>query len=120
VRAGLLSDLGDTPSTARGIVVDRLAEATLLSEVTWMDMVHNGVLTGKGRRRAVVDLYLAASDRAARLAGVVGLERRSKDLSQLSAAEWVAEQERQQASQAPVSDAIDMPGDAEPGEGGAS
>jgi hypothetical protein len=95
VRAGLLSDSGDTPSMARAIVVDRLAEATLLAEVTWTDMVINGVLTAKGRRRAVVDLYLAASDRAARLAGVVGLERRCKDLSMMTPQQWIESQERE-------------------------
>ena len=115
VRAGLLSDLGDTPSTARGIVVDRLAEATLLCEVTWADMVSNGILTAKGRRRAVCDLYLAASDRAARLAGVVGLERRGRDALDMSPLEWVREQERREAALAPATATNAGPGDAEPG-----
>jgi len=85
VRTGLLTDLGDTPSTAKGIVINRLVETTLLAEVTWQDIKARGAFTGRGRRRAVVDLYLAASDRAARLAQVLGLERKPKDALTLDA-----------------------------------
>ena len=110
VRDGLLADAGSELSTARGIVIDRLAEVTLLAESTWLDIKTKGWKTPGGRRRPVVDLYMSASAAAARLAQVLGLARAGRDVLDMSPSEWVLQQqEREQTAQAPSGDTNDGP-----------
>ena len=48
------------------------------------NLMAEGALTAKGRRRAATSAYLAVLDRFLRLAQVVGLERRQKRVPSLS------------------------------------
>ena len=91
VRDALLVDAGgaDEVSTAKRAVVETLSEAIVLRETLWAHLEAVGPLTKAGRRRAAVDLWLAASGRVERLAAAVGLERRAKAVQ--SATDIIAE-----------------------------
>ena len=80
IREGLVADLGGESelSTAKRVVVDRLAESVLLAEVFFAYLRQAGPMTERGRTRAVTSAYFSAADRVARLAGQLGLERRAR------------------------------------------
>ena len=83
LRTNLTRDCGDEPAT-RAIVVDRLAETTLLAEMMWAHIAAVSPLTKTGKARAVVALYLQASDRATKLAALLGLSRQPKSIPTLA------------------------------------
>ena len=64
-------------------VVDRLAEAILLSEVYWVYLAASGPMTVRGRTRAAMQGYLQAVDRVSRLASQIGLQRRARKVPTL-------------------------------------
>lgn len=83
IREGLVADLGGEPelSTAKRVVVDRLAEAELLAQVYFAHLSEARPMTERGRTRAATLAYVQASDRVARLAGQLGLERRARSVA---------------------------------------
>jgi len=91
IRQALEADHADL-STARGLIVARLAEVATLAESAWAQLEQVGPVTAAGRRRPVVDLYLQAADRVQRLAAALGLDRQPVDVTDCSAAEWLARQ----------------------------
>jgi len=97
IREALIADHADL-STARGLIVSRLAEVATLAESAWAQLEQVGPVTAAGRRRPVVDLYLQAADRVQRLAAALGLDRQPIDITDCSAAEWL---DRQAASTPP-------------------
>jgi len=100
VRAGLVADRGgDDNGAALGILMDRAAEAVLLAETCWQNLVERGPLTSRGRIRAVVNLYLQASDRAAKYAQVLGLDRQPRSIADMSLEQWLEQERTQDAPQ---------------------
>ena len=59
-------------------LVRELARLQLISESLGHDVIAFGPLTGKGRTRAAVTVYLAVLDRHEKLARLLGLDRRTK------------------------------------------
>jgi hypothetical protein len=82
--AAVLADLGDV-STLQASLVTRYVHVELVAEWLEGNLLAQGVLTGKGKRRAAVSAYLSVVDRLARLAGQLGLERRPRQLGTLDA-----------------------------------
>lgn len=115
-RAAIIADLGgaENVSNLKARLVDRYLETSLIAEWLGGNLLVDGVLTTKGKTRAAATLYLQVVDRVHRLSMALGLERRARDISQLSPAEWVREQEavqaRQDASGAAIADAPDREG----------
>ena len=79
IRDAVLDDLGGEAevSTAMYELVCLFAAACVLCKVMWRHIEATGPLTKVGRKRACVDLYLAASTRADRLAKQIGTDRRA-------------------------------------------
>lgn len=79
-RQAVLGDLGGEGelSTIAAGTVDRYIRAEAMLE--WMEgrILAEGVLTGKGRRKAIHTAYLQQLDRVLRLAAMLGLERKAK------------------------------------------
>ena len=76
----ILADLGgdsEVPAVVRELVT-RFVQASAISDSLAMNVVTQGVLTGKGRTRASVTTFLQVLDRLQRLASTIGLERRAK------------------------------------------
>lgn len=73
-----LADLGDNLSFGERDLVDRGLRLHVILDTLEANMERSGVLTGKGRARAAVTLYLAVLDRLTRLYQQLGLERRHK------------------------------------------
>ncbi len=76
----LTADLGGMSqlSAVQGPLVAELARLQLVTESLGADVLRHGVLTGKGRTRAAVTIYLQVLDRQQKLAALLGLERRQK------------------------------------------
>jgi len=79
IRDAVLADLGGESevSTVLYELCEDFAAACVLRNLAWAHIAAVGPLTLKGRRRAVVSLYLEASGRAERLASRIGLERKA-------------------------------------------
>jgi hypothetical protein len=96
IRRQVMQDLGDDevalPTTLLRLV-DRFAETSLLcdSYIQWLEE-QGGPIGTRGRQRAAVGGYLAALDRQMKLAQMIGLERRAKDINTLTASEYLARQ----------------------------
>ena len=72
---------GDAAETMLGLV-DGYAEARLFRQSMFIRLVDlGGVVTTKGKARALYTAYLSALDRETKLAGLIGLERRSKHVA---------------------------------------
>lgn len=68
-------------------VIDAYAEARLLRMAMFMRLTDlGGVITGKGKMRALYRAWCAAMDRELKLAQVLGLERRSKRVESFAVA----------------------------------
>lgn len=84
--AAILSDLGgrDSLSTLQLDLVARYVVAGAL--LSWMEdeLLRAGVVTSKGRKRALFGAYAVQLGTVARLAQVLGLERRAKPLPSLA------------------------------------
>jgi hypothetical protein len=65
-------------------LVSELARLQLITDSLGADVLARGVLTGKGRTRAAVTVYLAVLDRQQRLAQLLGLSRRQRDVPDLA------------------------------------
>ncbi len=82
-REAIAADLGGVTdlSTLALDTVRRYVSAAAMLE--WMEgrLLAEGVLTGKGRRKALHNAYLAQLDRVVRLAGLLGLERKAKGVT---------------------------------------
>ena len=77
-----LADLGGPTevSATKADLLELATQAVQLADVMWAHIEAVGPLTKAGRRRAAVDLYLAASGRAERLLMQLGLERRTRQI----------------------------------------
>lgn len=95
-----LSDLGypkdgpERPSEALRMTARNLASLDVLAETFWTWIESRGPVTSKGRTRSAVNTLLSIIDRQTKLAATIGLERKARDVSRMSAAEYV-EQQRQ-------------------------
>jgi hypothetical protein len=89
-RVGLESDQGgaDEIETIRRGYVHRLTEAETLVRLLGHDLRVNGVFTVKRRVRSTVGVYLSAVDRWDKLAQRLGMGRRQRDLSTMTASEY--------------------------------
>lgn len=81
-----MSDLGypangaeHPPETLR-MTVRNLAALDVLVETFWTHLETRGVLTAKGKTRSAMTTFLLIVDRQARLAQVLGLDRRSRSV----------------------------------------
>jgi len=98
--AGIVADLGGPEALSALAIgqVGRHAKLELVDGYLWENLQRHGPLTGKGRTRAVLSAWLQVVDRLQRSAAMLGLARRSRDIMQCSAAEWL---DRQAASPPP-------------------
>ena len=80
----LVTDLGGIAglSVSAAALVAELARLQLVTESLGADVLRHGVLTGRGRTRAAVSIYLQVLDRQQKLAQLLGLERRAKPTAQ--------------------------------------
>jgi hypothetical protein len=86
----------DAPETLAGLV-DSYAEARLFRQSMFLRLVDGGgPITHKGRTKALYTAYLSALDRETRLAQILGLERRSRDVSTLSLSEYLNQPETEE------------------------
>jgi hypothetical protein len=97
LRRGVIADLGgDERALPRTLLqlVDRFCETSLLADAyfTWLQD-QGGPIGTRGRQRAAVSGYLAALDRQTKLAQLIGLERRARNVASLSAEEFLATQQ---------------------------
>lgn len=78
IRDAVLSDLGGEAEVSEVMrqLVEDFSGAVVLRDLVFRHLQATGPLTQAGRRRASVDLYLAASARAERLAKQIGTSRR--------------------------------------------
>lgn len=85
LREQVLSDLGGASevSAVLGALVEDFGRAVLLRDLAFRNIVEAGPLTAGGRKRSVVDIYLAASARVERLANIIGVQRRAKSVDPL-------------------------------------
>lgn len=90
----IVADLGGDVSTIRADLIGDYCRADLLIETVSAHIEQRGAFTQGGKRRPAVDLLLSLIDRRLKLAITLGIERRSRDLTALSAAEYAALQER--------------------------
>jgi hypothetical protein len=79
-RLAYLSDLGGTNevSAIKSDLLDDYQRLRLIAEAAWDSIAKGGIVTGKGRQRAVVGTFVSVTDRLQRLAEKIGLERRTK------------------------------------------
>ncbi len=80
MRIGIERDLGGAVnlSSVRLNTIDSFCALSFLEEYLLADVLARGVMTTKGRQRAVVSTLMSVIDRKARLAQLIGLERVSK------------------------------------------
>jgi hypothetical protein len=96
-----LTDLGvspdgpDRPSEALRITARNLATLDVLAETFWSWIEARGVLTAKGKTRSAVTTLLSIIDRQTKLAAVVGLQRKSRDIGRMSVQDWIAHDQQQ-------------------------
>ena len=79
-RRAISEDLGEALSTIQADLLERYLVAVAL--MGWMEdrLLAEGVITAKGKRRALYSAYAAQLDRVTRLAQVLGLERRARSV----------------------------------------
>jgi hypothetical protein len=65
-------------------LVSELARLQLITDSLGADVLARGVLTGKGRTRGAVTVYLALLDRQQRLAQLLGMDRRTRPVADLA------------------------------------
>jgi hypothetical protein len=101
-RAGILADLGgaENVSTIKSDLVERYLELQVVGDWLGGNLLAEGVMTTKGKTRAATTLFLSVVDRLERLGKTIGLERRERDLSQMSLAEWSAMQRERERAEA--------------------
>lgn len=79
-RAAVVADLGgeDALSTIAESTIHRYVVADAL--LSWMEgnLLAEGVITPKGKRRAMHNAYLAQLDRVVKLANMLGLDRKAR------------------------------------------
>lgn len=83
--AGFVADLGglENLTTAKRAIVEKAAEALTVSRLFAEDIGTRGAFTAHGRVRATTTGYLATVDRIVRLLGLLGLERKARNLDTL-------------------------------------
>ncbi len=78
--------LDETAAVTLASLADAYCEATLLRRSLFQRLaVEGGAVTGRGRTRQSLGVYLQVLDRELRLAATLGLERRTKPVSPLDA-----------------------------------
>jgi hypothetical protein len=89
---------GDAAETLLGLV-DGYAEVRLFRQSMFMRLVDlGGAVTNKGKARALYTAYLSALDRETKLAAVIGLERKSRDISRMSLEQYLEHKQQRQPS----------------------
>src|SRR5262249_8939704 len=92
MRTTILADIGHTDSDVRramSIIIDQLIEARLIAQSYFEFLAAaGGPITTKGRQRRCVEGWCRASDRVAKFAQMIGLERRRRHVNQ-SPIEWL-------------------------------
>ena len=90
-RAALESDHGgaDTLTTIRAGYVRRLTEVEGLCRLLGSDLVTRGIFTAKGRVRNTFGAFVTAVEKWDRLAQRLGLERRTRDLNDMSITDYL-------------------------------
>jgi hypothetical protein len=84
IASRVLTDRGADDGAAETLVglTGAYAESRLLREAMWARMLElGGPVTNKGKKRALFDAYLSALDREVKLATLLGLERRQRQLN---------------------------------------
>jgi len=96
----ILNDLGgeDQVGQIKRDLISRYLQNSLIADYLADNIAREGVLSTKGRQRAAVNTFLAVVNTLHKLAGSIGLERRLKDLGDLSLSEYVARQERAEST----------------------
>jgi len=92
--AGISADLGEDVSTLKAHAIEQAGHVLVLLRFLGENLAANGPLTGKGRQRAAMTAYLQVLDRYMRLVALLGLERRSKDVSRMSIADYLEHQKQ--------------------------
>lgn len=91
----ITKDLGGAAglSTSSAQLVAELARVQLFTEALGENVMQHGALTGRGKTRAAVNVYLTLLERQVKLAQMLGLDRKQKELNTpQSPAEWLRNQ----------------------------
>jgi len=97
---GVSPDGAERPTEALRITARNLATLDVLAETFWTWIEARGVLTAKGKTRSAVTTLLSIIDRQTKLAAVIGLQRKARDVGSMSLAQYL-EHEQQQRQPAP-------------------
>ena len=100
--AAIVADVGgiDAISTMKRDLIGEYQTLWVVARHLSDNIVARGPLTPKGKQRAALTAYLSVVDRLTRLAGILGLDRKARDIGSMSAQEWIAH-ERKQAEATP-------------------
>jgi hypothetical protein len=79
----LLADQGDAAFLRRD-GIKRAAQLTIIADTLAEDLVRRGLITPKGQQRAALNAYLSVIDRLTRLSATLGLDRRTKPVTDLA------------------------------------
>ena len=85
-RAAIASDLGgeDTLSQLQRDVLDRYLDLDGLAAFQAAELSRNGMVTAKGHARALFSAFLQTTDRQVKLAQLLGLERRERQVDSIA------------------------------------
>lgn len=109
-RAGLIADQGGESelTTLRGAYVERLVQVELLLRLLAAALRDHGIWSRRGQ--LVFTQFMAATERFDRLARVLGLERRAREVLE-TPVQWLARQGRDRAESEAQADVTgDVPG----------
>lgn len=85
-RRAIVSDLGgeDGLTQTRRDLLARYLDLVALADWQAAELARGGLMTAKGRARALFSAFLSTTDRQVKLAQLLGLERRERHIESLS------------------------------------
>lgn len=108
-RASLEADQGgrEELTTIRNGYITRIVEVEALCRLLGADIVERGIFTKRGRTRSTFSAFLQAVEKWDKLAHRLGLDRRERDVLDLTAAEWIQQQTDDDEHESPDADRPD-------------
>ena len=90
---GVSPDGPERPSEALRITARNMATLDVMAETFWTWIEDRGALTSKGKTRSAVTTLLSIIDRQTKLAAVIGLQRKAKDIRSMSISDYLRSQQ---------------------------
>ena len=101
LRAELYADLGgiDALGVVKKDAARRFLELTVVADTLVTNLLHDGIISPKGRQRAALSAYLSVVDRLTKLSTLLGLERKTKRVETID--DFLRARAEQQQAQQP-------------------